>query len=392
MRSAATIKSRYGSAEEKVPIDVIVLNRKKDEKQQSFSSPEIKKMYKQCFQDMYADLGEVFGKANYTELEKLESGMASWIDSIPQIDMYNKIRGYSAKDRIEDLKADYSRGYNNFYPRIRKTIQDWFITCDLNGNTKDYGSSGVVTRFVELGVYKKEEEEGTPEYIAETVSEAVSEKTAASKEAVTETVPEVPEKAKQNTEKADKAKKTKKPAEETMPAVEAETIAAAPTGEPIAAISMQTTIGEFRRLMENEAFAAKVGEIQKNLPRNMKSPLALLMMPILGGDCNYKTATLYQVNYLKNVWNYQPSAKDSSAWSWSSMSCKHLSDKKYTSSPWISKEFPECVQEYKSLPEDTTLQMIYDKFKKRETRAFAPEKGSENVLESMRILLEKMGK
>lgn len=136
-------------AVDKVPIDVIEMGGGTF-LPDFFDNAETKKKYKENFIELKKRMGTEFSQNNPAEGARLEEGLVNWIKTCNN----PVITEQSGEERYETIKEGYAdnENYCEFYSAIAQCALDWFASTELNGNTKDLYSYGVLKRFHELGI------------------------------------------------------------------------------------------------------------------------------------------------------------------------------------------------------------------------------------------------
>lgn len=150
IRSPKTMARRRNvGAVDKVPIDVIEMGGGTF-LPDFFDNAEIKTKYKENFIELKKRMGTEFSQNNPAEGARLKEGLVNWIKTCNN----PVITEQSGEERYETIKEEYAdnENYCEFYSAIAQCALDWFSSTELNGNTKDLFSDGVLNRFQELGI------------------------------------------------------------------------------------------------------------------------------------------------------------------------------------------------------------------------------------------------
>lgn len=169
MRSKKTVSRRMNTIHPNLPIDVIELSNKLVNNGMEFSSPEVKKIYKEAFKKVKEKHRNAFLENNVPAKEALIEGMESLAKAIKDKDSNDETDATYTM-----INEQYGGDYTDFYPEIAGLINKWFNCYDLNGNNKSITDlSGVLVRFQELKVYKHENMDSVVVDVAEENTEVV---------------------------------------------------------------------------------------------------------------------------------------------------------------------------------------------------------------------------
>ena len=157
MRSEETRKNRknVNAEHDRIPIDIISLKGGTDVPN-FLDNDELMDRYAEYYKSLKEKMGKTFAEKNKPEGEKLQKCLIDWIDSVNS-EAYKEITERTGIERFETIVNNYNMGNTgDFYAAIARCVLDWFASTDLNGNTKELFSDGVMARFQDLKIYKKE--------------------------------------------------------------------------------------------------------------------------------------------------------------------------------------------------------------------------------------------